>query len=115
LQCGPASSVEIDATVAFSSVAAAEGAEKAGRFHVYLLRGFDYSIVEQAMRKASPRDWWSLAVAGAYSHGASYNDDLSATGKIHRRSVGVRQGRAARDQLGLLPTVQAVPPTRDPR
>jgi hypothetical protein len=61
--------VEIDETVAFSSVAAAEEAQESGRFYVYLLRGFDYSVVERAMREASPRDWWSLGDAEAIQVG----------------------------------------------
>ena len=65
----PGQRVEIDETVAFSSVAAAEEAEEAGRFHVYLLRGFDYSVVERAMREASPRNWWSLGDAEAIQVG----------------------------------------------
>ena len=65
----PGQRVEIDETVAFSSVAAAEEAEEAGRFHVYLLRGFDYSVVERAMREASPHNWWSLGDAEAIQVG----------------------------------------------
>jgi hypothetical protein len=61
----PGQRVEIDETVAFSSAAAAEEAEEAGRFYVYLLRGFDYSVVERAMREPSPRNWWSLGDAEA--------------------------------------------------
>jgi hypothetical protein len=65
----PGQRVEIDETVAFSSVAAAEEVEEAGRFYVYLLRGFDYSVVERAMRTASPRNWWSLGDAEAIQLG----------------------------------------------
>lgn len=65
----PGQRVGIDETVAFSSVAAAEEAEEAGRFYVYLLQGFDYSVVERAMRKASPRNWWSLGDAEAIQVG----------------------------------------------
>jgi hypothetical protein len=65
----PGQRVEIDETVAFSSAAAAEEAQETGRFHVYLLRGFDYSIVERAMRKAAPRNWWSLGDAEAIQVG----------------------------------------------
>jgi hypothetical protein len=65
----PGQRVEIDETVAFSSVAAAEEAEEAGRFYVYLLRGFDYSVVERAMRRGSPRNWWSLGDAEAIQVG----------------------------------------------
>jgi hypothetical protein len=58
--------------VLFSSAVAAQAAQEADRFHVYLLRGFDYSVVERAMRKASPRtprNWWSLGGAEAIEVG----------------------------------------------
>ena len=55
--------VEMDEEVMFSSAAAA--ADARGRFHVFLLRGFDDSVVERAMREAAPRDWWSLGDADA--------------------------------------------------
>lgn len=61
--------VEVNEAVAFGSVAAAEEAQEAGRFYVYLLRGFDYSVVERAMRKPSPGDWWSLEGAEAIQVG----------------------------------------------
>ena len=63
-------SVELKVTgMLFSSAAAAQAAQQADRFHVYLLQGFDYSIVERAMRKASPRNWWSLGGAEAIEVG----------------------------------------------
>jgi hypothetical protein len=65
----PGQRVEIDEAVAFSSVAAAEAAQQTDRFHVYLLRGFDYSVVERAMRKASPANWWSPGGAEAIKVG----------------------------------------------
>src|SRR5918999_3478226 len=61
----PGQRVELDVAVAFRSVAAAEQARETGRFHVYLLRGFDDSVVDRAMRKPPPRDWWSLGGAEA--------------------------------------------------
>jgi hypothetical protein len=61
--------VELDQTVAFSSAAAAEAAQRTDRFYVYLLRGFDYSVVERAMRKPSPGNWWSLGGAEAIEVG----------------------------------------------
>lgn len=61
--------VEVNEAIAFGSVAAAEEAQEAGRFYVYLLRGFDYSVVERAMRKPSPGDWWSLGGAEAIQVG----------------------------------------------
>jgi hypothetical protein len=51
--------VKAHANVMFSSVDAVEAAES-GReneeFYVYLLHGFDDSIVERAMRRRSPRN-----------------------------------------------------------
>jgi hypothetical protein len=58
----PGERVEVEATVAFASVAEAR---EAGRFYVHLLRGFDYSVVDRAMREPSPRNWWSLGDAEA--------------------------------------------------
>ena len=65
----PGQSVELKENVLFSSAAAAQAAQQADRFHVYLLRGFDYSVVERAMRKASPGNWWSLGGADAIEVG----------------------------------------------
>jgi multidrug efflux pump subunit AcrA (membrane-fusion protein) len=65
----PGQRVELDATVAFRSAAAAQAEQQADRFSVYLLRGFDYSVVERAMRKASPDNWWSLGGAEAIEVG----------------------------------------------
>lgn len=56
----PGQRVEVNESVFFSSIAAAEEAKETGQFYVYLLRGFDYSVLEPAMRKPSPRKWWSL-------------------------------------------------------
>lgn len=64
--------VKAHANVMFSSVDAVEAAQS-GRdeqeFYVYLLRAFDYSIVERAMRKPSPRNWWSVGNADAFRVG----------------------------------------------
>jgi hypothetical protein len=61
--------VRAHANVMFSPVEAIEseqnGHTQDGPFYVYLLGGFDYSIVERAMRKASPRAWWSIGDADA--------------------------------------------------
>jgi hypothetical protein len=65
----PGQRVELKATVAFSSAAAAKAAEQADRFQVYVLRGFDDLVVERAMRKASPGNWWSLGGAEAIEVG----------------------------------------------
>ena len=65
----PGQRVELDETVAFSSAGAAEAAQQTERFYVYLLRGFDYSVVERAMRKPSPGRWWSLGGAEAIEVG----------------------------------------------
>jgi hypothetical protein len=61
----PGQRVELQVTVSFKSAAAAEAAQQTDRFHVYLLRGFDDSVVERAMRKSSPGNWWSLGDAEA--------------------------------------------------
>jgi hypothetical protein len=65
----PGQRVELHESVTFSSVAAAEAARQPDRYHVYLLRGFDYSVVERAMRKPSPGNWWSLGGAEAIEVG----------------------------------------------
>jgi hypothetical protein len=65
----PGQRVELRETVTFSSTAAAEEAQKTGHFYVYLLRGFDYSVVHRAMREPSPGDWWSLGGAEAIQVG----------------------------------------------
>jgi hypothetical protein len=64
--------MKVHANVMFRSVDAAEAAqtgETQGGFYVYLLRGFDYSIVQRAMREASPRNWWSVGGADAFRAG----------------------------------------------
>lgn len=64
--------IKVHASVMFRSVDAAEAAqagEARGTFYVYLLRGFDYSIVQRAMREASPRNWWSVGSADAFRVG----------------------------------------------
>jgi hypothetical protein len=61
----PGQRVEVDEPVAFRSAAAAEEAREGRRFYVYLLRGFDDSVLERAMRKAAPISWWSLGDAEA--------------------------------------------------
>jgi hypothetical protein len=65
----PGQRVEVDEVVTFSSIAAAEEAAETGRFYVYLLRDFDFSVVERAMRKPAPRNWWSLGGAEAIQVG----------------------------------------------
>jgi hypothetical protein len=60
--------VKAHANVMFRSVDAVEAAQsgkKQEAFYVYLLRGFDYSIVERAIRKPSPRNWLSVGSAEA--------------------------------------------------
>lgn len=64
--------MKVQANVMFRSVDAAEAAqtgEAQGAFYVYLLRGFDYSVVQRAMRKPSPRNWWSVGHADAFRVG----------------------------------------------
>jgi hypothetical protein len=56
--------VEVRATVLFASAEAANAAREE-RFAIYLLDGFNHSILERAMRRATPGrgDWWSLGDA----------------------------------------------------
>jgi hypothetical protein len=65
----PGEQVELGEEVAFGSADAAEAAERTDPYYVYVLRGFDYSVVERAMREASPGDWWSLGGAEAIEVG----------------------------------------------
>lgn len=65
----PGQHVEVDSEAWFPTAAAAEAAQEPSRFYVYLLREFDYSVVERAWRKASPGDWWSLGAAEAIQVG----------------------------------------------
>lgn len=62
--CGRAEGERADDGGLFDSVEAATEALDQ-RFYAYALRGFDDSIVETAMSKASPGDWWSLGDAEA--------------------------------------------------
>lgn len=74
------------ANVMFGTSEEAEAAERgeARAFYVYLLRGFDRSIVERAMGKPFSRDWWSVGDADAYRAGrvlitVSYLNEATAT------------------------------------
>ena len=58
--------VNAHAQVMFSSVDAVEAAQEGrgkGAFYVYVLSGFDSSVVQRAMRRSSPRNWWSVGDA----------------------------------------------------
>jgi hypothetical protein len=90
----PGQRVEVDEVVTFSSAAAAEHAAEADRFYVYLLRDFDYSVVERAMRKPSPRNWWSLGGAEAI--------------QVGRVAISVSDTNLARARAAL--TVPELPP-----
>jgi hypothetical protein len=57
--------VRLQSEAWFPSIAEARDAEENGRFYVYLLRGFDGSVVERAMMKPFRRNWWSLGDAEA--------------------------------------------------
>jgi hypothetical protein len=113
--------VKAYANVMFSPVDAIE-AEQSGRaqdepFYVYLLSGFDYRIVEGAMRKASPRDWWSIGDAEAIRVGrvalGTRNSNLalaSATFRIPdvppgRYSVMFCSAGCARPLADVIPTL----------
>ncbi len=45
------------------------GSTQTDRFFVYLLRGFDYSVVERTTREPWPGNWWSLGGAEAIEVG----------------------------------------------
>ena len=55
--------VEVRAEFLFRSAAEAADAETRADYSVYLLRGFDYAIVDRAMREQRPGNWWSLGDA----------------------------------------------------
>lgn len=56
--------VEVRATeVLFDTVAEAKQAQREDDYFVYLVRGFDRSVLEKAMMKAEPGDWWSVGDA----------------------------------------------------
>jgi hypothetical protein len=64
--------MKVHASVMFRSIDAAEAAQKGGaqgEFYVYFLRGFDYSVVQRAMRKPSPQNWWTIGSAEAFRAG----------------------------------------------
>jgi hypothetical protein len=61
--------MKAEAGAMFSSTEAAEAARDARGedvSYVYLLRGFDYSIVSRAMREADPQNWWSVGGAKVF-------------------------------------------------
>jgi hypothetical protein len=47
----------------FDSIPTAERARRSGGYYVYLLRDFDYGIVESVMEEPEPPDWWRLGGA----------------------------------------------------
>ena len=61
----PGERVEVHEQVLFRTMAEAEAATETGQFYVYLLEGFDYSVVHRVMGERSPRNWWSLHGAEA--------------------------------------------------
>jgi hypothetical protein len=64
--------MKVHADLMFRSVDAAKAAqngETRAQFYVYLLRGFDYSVVQRAMQEPSPRNWWSVGRADAFRVG----------------------------------------------
>lgn len=65
----PGQRVEVRAEAWFRKAAAAKAAQEPGRFYVYLLRDFDFGIVEKVWSKPSPGDWWSLGGAEAIQVG----------------------------------------------
>lgn len=61
--------VEARAEVLFDSATEAREAQEDGRFYVYLLRGVERSVVERAMTRPDPRNWWSPGDAQAVKVG----------------------------------------------
>lgn len=90
--------VTAEAEVLFASTRAAAAAEARDAFSVYLLRDFDYSVVERAMRRRSPRNWWSLRGAQALEAAPVALRVLDANLAVARASFtvpDVRPGRYA--------------------
>jgi hypothetical protein len=84
--------LKVDAHVMFRSIDAAEAAQNGnghGAFYLYLLRGFDYSVVERAMRKPSPRNWWSVGSADAFRVGRLAIDGRSRNLGVAKASFPV--------------------------
>ncbi|HXF37661.1 MAG TPA: hypothetical protein VNO17_10865, partial [Actinomycetota bacterium] len=53
----------------FGSIEAAERARSDGDFRAYLVRGFDWDRLEEAMGVADPGSWWELGSARAFEVG----------------------------------------------
>jgi hypothetical protein len=92
----PGQRVEVKDEVYFKSRTEAVKARESEQFYVYLLREFDYSVVERAMHKASPDNWWSLGDAEAIQVGQ---------GAIDVRNSGI-------DKASASFTVPEVPPAK---
>jgi hypothetical protein len=65
----PGDRVRVGTGFAFRSTEAAERARSGGDFRVYLVRGFDWDRLEEAMRVANPGPWWELGSARAFEVG----------------------------------------------
>jgi hypothetical protein len=61
--------LKVHANVMFRSIDAAKAAQNGKAFYIYLLREFDYSVVQRAMREPSPRNWWSVGSVEAFRVG----------------------------------------------
>ena len=83
--------VTAEADVLFSSKGVAATAADDGEFYVYLLRDFDYAIVERAMNEAVPKDWWSVGDAEAVEVGRVTLDVVDANLARARASFTVRE------------------------
>lgn len=64
--------------VMFESLEAADRARRTGSFAAYLVRGLDWNIVDEAMGKANPGDWWRLGDARAIRLGPVRLSDWDA-------------------------------------
>jgi hypothetical protein len=61
--------VRVEADLLFASPAAARRAEAEGGYFVYALRNLDQAMIERAMTRAAPGDWWRLGEADAVELG----------------------------------------------
>ncbi|HXF71831.1 MAG TPA: hypothetical protein VNO79_04375 [Actinomycetota bacterium] len=65
----PGDRVRVGTQFWFRSIEAAERARTGGDFRAYLVRGFDWRVLEEAMAVADPGSWWELGSARAFEVG----------------------------------------------
>ncbi len=80
--------VEVRDEVFFRSIETATRARSTGEFYVYLIQGLDYGMVNEAMTKPDPRNWWTLGGAEALRVGRVVLDDSNSNVvRAHTRFV----------------------------